>query len=160
MFWAIGDSRSAPDGRRAGRPHPADPCGGANIPILKSPRCGGRERPPYETGGNRAANREITAAQGPRGRICNPPLRFMVRRAAKRETAKTGPKALWLSCGFFKCARSAQHLNSELFSLNSKTSALAPPSGGAFALHVRGVSGKMDKVSTLCKGGAIPCPTS
>ena len=68
MFWANRESRRAPDGRRAGRPHPADPCGGANIPILKSPRCGGRERPPYETGGNRAANRKSAAAQGVCGR--------------------------------------------------------------------------------------------
>ena len=28
-------------------PHPAAPRGGGNVPILKLPRCGGRERPPY-----------------------------------------------------------------------------------------------------------------
>ena len=39
-----------PGGRRAGCPHPAGPCGGANAPILKLPRCGGRERPPYGAG--------------------------------------------------------------------------------------------------------------
>ena len=31
-------------------PHPAAPRGGGNVPILKLPRCGGRERPPYRAG--------------------------------------------------------------------------------------------------------------
>ena len=39
-----------PGSRRAGCPHPAGPRGGANVSILKSPWCGGRERPPYVAG--------------------------------------------------------------------------------------------------------------
>ena len=33
-------------------------CGGGNVPDFEPTRCGGRERPPYETGGNTAAARE------------------------------------------------------------------------------------------------------
>ena len=53
--WVCGQpgSRNHPDGRRAGCPHPAGPCGGARSRFLKSPRCGGRERPPYGTGKTR-----------------------------------------------------------------------------------------------------------
>ena len=61
------DSRNHPDGRRAGCPHPAGPCGGARSRFLKSPRCGGRERPPYRTGENIETNRENAAAQTPAG---------------------------------------------------------------------------------------------
>ena len=43
------------------------PRGGADVPILKFPRCGGRERPPYGAGENAAANREIAAARTPAG---------------------------------------------------------------------------------------------
>ena len=60
-------SRNHPDGRRAGCPHPAGPCGGARSRFLKSPRCGGRERPPYRTGENIETNRENAAAQTPAG---------------------------------------------------------------------------------------------
>ena len=67
--WARGqpDSRNHPDGRRAGCPHPAGPCGGARSRFLKSPRCGGRERPPYRTGENIETNRENAAARTPTG---------------------------------------------------------------------------------------------
>ena len=44
------DGHGHPGGRRAGCPHPAGPCGGARPRFLKSPRCGGRERPPYGAG--------------------------------------------------------------------------------------------------------------
>ena len=44
------DGHNHPGGRRAGCPHPAGPCRAANPPFLNSPRCGGRERPPYGTG--------------------------------------------------------------------------------------------------------------
>ena len=67
MFWTGRDSRGHPDGRRAGCPHPAGPCGGARSRFLKSPRCGGRERPPYRTGENIETNRENAAAQTPAG---------------------------------------------------------------------------------------------
>ena len=60
-------SRNHPDVRRAGCPHPAGPCGGARSRFLKSPRCGGRERPPYRTGENIETNRENAAAQTPTG---------------------------------------------------------------------------------------------
>ena len=61
------DSRKHPGGRRAGCPHPAGPRGGARSRFLKSPRCGGRERPPYRTGENIETNRENAAAQTPTG---------------------------------------------------------------------------------------------
>ena len=67
MFWTNRNGRRHPDDRRAGCPHPAGPCGGANAPVLKLPRCGGRERPPYGAGENAAANRKIAAAQTPAG---------------------------------------------------------------------------------------------
>ena len=60
-------SRNHPDVRRAGCPHPAGPCGGARSRFLKSPRCGGRERPPYRTGENIETNRENAAARTPTG---------------------------------------------------------------------------------------------
>ena len=44
------DGHNHPGGRRAGCPHPAGPCRAANPPFLNSPRCGGRECPPYGTG--------------------------------------------------------------------------------------------------------------
>ncbi len=47
-------------------PHPAGPCGGARSRFLKSPRCGGRERPPYGTGKNTATTRQGASPQGPR----------------------------------------------------------------------------------------------
>ena len=47
------DCRGRPGERRAGCPHPAGPRGGANVPILNPPRCGGRERPPYGPGETR-----------------------------------------------------------------------------------------------------------
>ena len=56
-------------------PHPAGPCGGADVPILKLPRCGGRERPPYGAGANAAADRKIAAGVGFCGRGHGPPLR-------------------------------------------------------------------------------------
>ena len=67
--WACDQpgSRNHPGGRRAGCPHPAGPCGGARSRFLKSPRCGGRERPPYRTGENIETNRENAAAQTPTG---------------------------------------------------------------------------------------------
>ena len=46
--------------------HRPAPRGGANVPILKLPRCGGRERPPYRARETAATNREIAAAQTPR----------------------------------------------------------------------------------------------
>ena len=61
------DGRNHPDDRRAGCPHPAGPCGGANAPVLKLPRCGGRERPPYGAGRNMVAGRQSVATQGPAG---------------------------------------------------------------------------------------------
>ena len=45
-------------------PIPPNPAGGMDVPILKLPWCGGRERPPYGAGANAAADREIAAAQG------------------------------------------------------------------------------------------------
>ena len=48
-------------------PHPAGPHGGANVPILKLPQCGGRERPPYRARETAATNREIAAAGTPAG---------------------------------------------------------------------------------------------
>ena len=47
-------------------PHPAGPCGGARSRFLKSPRCGGRERPPYGTRKNTATTRQGVPPQGPR----------------------------------------------------------------------------------------------
>ena len=48
-------------------PHPAGPRGGGNVPILKLPRRGGRERPPYRARETAATNREIAAARAPAG---------------------------------------------------------------------------------------------
>ena len=48
-------------------PHPAAPRGGGNVPILKLPRRGGRERPPYRARETAATNREIAAARAPAG---------------------------------------------------------------------------------------------
>ena len=56
------DGRGRPGGRRAGCPHPAGPCGGARSRFLKSPRCGGRERPPYGAGKNMVDDRQSAAA--------------------------------------------------------------------------------------------------
>ena len=66
--------RHPPGGRRVGCPHPAGPCGGANVSILKAPWCGGRERPPYKFGKTRRPPRRIHAAARFPGRIWNPPL--------------------------------------------------------------------------------------
>ena len=79
-------SRNHPDGRRAGCPHPAGPCGGARSRFLKSPRCGGRERPPYRTGENIETNRENAAAQTSAGGYGIRPYET-ARPAANRGTA-------------------------------------------------------------------------
>ena len=47
-------------------PHPAGPRGGARSRFSKSPRCGGRVRPPYGTGKNTATTRQGASPQGPR----------------------------------------------------------------------------------------------
>ena len=47
--------------------HRPAPRGGANVPILKLSRCGGRERPPYRARETAATNREIAAARTPAG---------------------------------------------------------------------------------------------
>ena len=66
-------------------PHPAAPRGGGNVPILKLPRCGGRERPPYRARETAATNREIAAAQTPPGGYGIRPYNGFFNVAANRE---------------------------------------------------------------------------
>ena len=100
--------------RRAGCPHPAGPCGGTSATVLKSPRCGGRERPPYGTRETRrltgkprphditnpCRDRFYIGPGAPRrrkhpGRIWNPPLRPA---AGTQPTGKPRPRTIANLC--------------------------------------------------------------
>ena len=131
MFWANRDGRRHPGGRRAGCPHPAGPCGGADVPILKLPRCGGRERPPYGAGANAAADREIAAAQGPAGGYG---IRPYDRRHGARPNGKPQP------CGVANpCRGRCLHRPGKLYAARTPAGGINPaPTGKFYVLNQPG----------------------